>query len=183
MWGFPTIRHLILRCSISKSKNWILSFMQQLLQTTNLFRLLINITKKLKSMSESELVSKLLEASPTTTPNNDSEDMHIDILQVHDSVTNESDPTSIGFSCKEDACNSLPTIPIASDLLQVDLQPSLQTPPASSSNNPRDPHDLMWWREGINLDKTNLVLMGFSKGCVVLNQVSERKYFENVEEQ
>lgn len=130
-------------------------------------------------MSESELVSKLLEASPV--PTNDSEDMHIDILQVHDTVTNESDPASIGFSCKEDACNSLPTIPIASDLtpdlLQGDLQPSLQTPPCTtttpSSNNPRDPHDLMWWRENVNLDKTNLVLMGFSKGCVVLNQVSE----------
>lgn len=127
-------------------------------------------------MSESELVSKLLEASPTT--NNDSEDMHIDILQVHDSVSSESDATTIGFSCKEDACNSLPTIPIASDLTQGDLQPSLQTPPSTTtssplSNNPRDPHDLMWWRESINLDKSNLVLMGFSKGCVVLNQVSE----------
>ena len=131
-------------------------------------------------MSESELVSKLLEASPA--PTIESEDMHIDILQVHDNSTSESDPTNIGFSCKEDACNSLPTIPIASDLtpdlLQSDLQPSLQTPPSTtasspSSNNPRDPHDLMWWREGINLDKSNLVLMGFSKGCVVLNQVSD----------
>jgi Uncharacterised protein family UPF0565 len=130
-------------------------------------------------MSESELVSKLLEASPAI--NNDSEDMHIDILQVHDTVTNESDPTSIGFACKDDTCNTLPTIPIASDLtpdiLQGDLQPSLQTPPSTTvstpSNNPRDPHDLMWWREGINLDKANLVLMGFSKGCVVLNQVSK----------
>lgn len=128
-------------------------------------------------MSESELVSKLLEASPT--PSNDSEDMHIDIL-AHDTVNSDGDST-IGFSCKEDACNSLPTIPIASDLtpdlLQGDLQPTLQTPPsvaaAPLSNNPRDPHDLMWWRESINLDKANLVLMGFSKGCVVLNQVSE----------
>jgi hypothetical protein len=131
-------------------------------------------------MSESELVSKLLEASPVV--NNDSEDMHIDILQVHDTVTSESDPPTIGFGCKEDGCNSLPTIPIASDLtpelLQGDLQPSLQTPPSTtvsspSSNNPRDPHDLMWWRENVNLDKSNLVLMGFSKGCVVLNQVSK----------
>lgn len=126
-------------------------------------------------MSESELVSKLLEASPA--PSNDSEDMHIDILQVHDTVTSENDPTSLGFSCKEDACNSLPTIPIASDLtpdlLQGDLQPSLQTAAPTPSSNPRDPHDLMWWRESINLDKSNLVLMGFSKGCVVLNQVSE----------
>lgn len=132
-------------------------------------------------MSESELVSKLLEASPT--PCNDSEDMHIDILQVHDNINSDGDATNIGFSCKEDACNSLPTIPIATDLtpdlMQGDLQPTLKTPPSTttsspSSNNPRDPHDLMWWRESINLDKTNLILMGFSKGCVVLNQVSEK---------
>lgn len=138
-------------------------------------------------MSESELVSKLFEASPTPSTNNDSEDMHIDILQVHDSGTNENETTTIGFSCKEDSCNSLPTIPIASDLssdlLQSDLQPSLQTPPASTSNNPRDPHDLMWWREGINLDKTNLVLMGFSKGCVVLNQVSKHGNFQQKKQQ
>lgn len=141
-------------------------------------------------MSESELVSKLLEASPTSnntssSSSNDQEDMHIDILQVHDNATSDSDMPSVGFTCKEDACNSLPTIPIASDLtpdlLQSDLQSSLQTPPSTttpspSSNNPRDPHDLMWWRESINLDKANLVLMGFSKGCVVLNQVSWDEY-------
>lgn len=139
-------------------------------------RILINITKKLKTMSESELVSKLLEASPT--PSNDSEDMHIDIL-AHDNVTNENDPTTIGFSCKEDACNSLPTIPIASDLTPDLLQGDLQTPTSTTapplSNNPRDPHDLMWWRESVNLDKANLVLMGFSKGCVVLNQVRDKR--------
>ncbi|XP_033611441.1 UPF0565 protein C2orf69 homolog isoform X3 [Cryptotermes secundus] len=28
----------------------------------------------------------------------------------------------------------------------------------------------LWWREGLNLDKAHLVLIGFSKGCVVLNQ-------------
>lgn len=28
----------------------------------------------------------------------------------------------------------------------------------------------LWWRENLNLDKANLVLVGFSKGCVVLNQ-------------
>lgn len=28
----------------------------------------------------------------------------------------------------------------------------------------------IWWRED-NFDKTNLILIGFSKGCVVLNQV------------
>nr|CAD7430402.1 unnamed protein product [Timema monikensis] len=37
---------------------------------------------------------------------------------------------------------------------------------------PQDPEDSveLWWREGLNLDKANLVLLGFSKGCVVLNQ-------------
>ncbi|KAG8239598.1 hypothetical protein J437_LFUL017985 [Ladona fulva] len=28
----------------------------------------------------------------------------------------------------------------------------------------------LWWRENINLDKAELTLVGFSKGCVVLNQ-------------
>ncbi|XP_050320412.1 mitochondrial protein C2orf69 homolog isoform X3 [Bactrocera neohumeralis] len=28
----------------------------------------------------------------------------------------------------------------------------------------------LWWRENLNLDKAKLVLIGFSKGCVVLNQ-------------
>jgi Uncharacterised protein family UPF0565 len=87
----------------------------------------------------------------------------------------------MAFSCKEDNCNSLPAIPIASDitpdLLQSDLQTSIQTPPSTTTSsapvNPRDPHNLLWWRESINLDKANLTLMGFSKGCVVLNQVSE----------
>lgn len=126
--------------------------------------------------------------------NIETEDMHIDILQVHDNSTADIIDQS-AFTCKDDSCNTIPTIPIASDLtpdlLQSDLQPSLQTPPStttsssssstsssSSSGNSRDPHDLLWWRESINLDKANLTLMGFSKGCVVLNQVSEE--IENI---
>lgn len=106
--------------------------------------------------------------------------MHIDILQVHDSTTVESE-----FSCK-DECNSLPnSIPIASDLtpdlLQGDLQttPNTTTSSASSSSSPSSTsnhrEDLLWWRDSINLDKANLTLMGFSKGCVVLNQVRNMK--------
>ncbi|XP_060645521.1 mitochondrial protein C2orf69 homolog [Drosophila nasuta] len=41
-------------------------------------------------------------------------------------------------------------------------QPRPATP--TSDNNP------LWWRENLNLDKSKLVLIGFSKGCVVLNQ-------------
>lgn len=29
----------------------------------------------------------------------------------------------------------------------------------------------IWWREGLQLDRARLVLIGFSKGCVVLNQL------------
>lgn len=32
--------------------------------------------------------------------------------------------------------------------------------------------DPLWWRENLNLEKCKLILVGFSKGCVVLNQVS-----------
>nr|XP_017101998.2 UPF0565 protein C2orf69 homolog isoform X1 [Drosophila bipectinata] len=38
------------------------------------------------------------------------------------------------------------------------------TATVTSDSNP------LWWRENLNLDKSKLVLIGFSKGCVVLNQ-------------
>ncbi|XP_037713408.1 UPF0565 protein C2orf69 homolog isoform X3 [Drosophila subpulchrella] len=41
---------------------------------------------------------------------------------------------------------------------------STSTSTATSDSNP------LWWRENLNLDKSKLVLIGFSKGCVVLNQ-------------
>ncbi|CAG9807763.1 unnamed protein product [Chironomus riparius] len=132
----------------------------------HLEELLINITKKLKSMSDNELIQKL-QTIPNSQANVDSEDMHIDILQVHDNVTPDADQMS--FSCKEDSCNSLPTI--ASDLTPDFIPtPDLQTPPPTSTTAPSNPLDLLWWRDSINLDKANLTLMGFSKGCVVLNQ-------------
>lgn len=86
----------------------------------------------------------------------------------------------MGFS------NSIPpTIPIPADLtpdlLQADIQSSSLTAATTAVTtgndtvtvavNPRDPHDLLWWRDSINLDKAQLSLIGFSKGCVVLNQV------------
>lgn len=40
--------------------------------------------------------------------------------------------------------------------------------------------DILWWREGLNLDKANLALVGFSKGCVVLNQVSSSLFYSIV---
>ncbi len=146
-------------------------------------------------MPETELVSKLTEASPhlSSTNSESSEDMHIDILQVHDTVGVNDNDNAMGFS------NTMsPTIPIPADLtpdlLQADIQSSSLTASTTAtkettttttasaivttvteaipiSSNPRDPHDLLWWRDTINLDKAQLSLIGFSKGCVVLNQV------------
>ncbi|TMW52982.1 hypothetical protein DOY81_001930 [Sarcophaga bullata] len=43
------------------------------------------------------------------------------------------------------------------------LQPHQQT----SNQQQQNP---LWWRENLNLDKSKLIIIGFSKGCVVLNQ-------------
>ncbi|XP_050083761.1 mitochondrial protein C2orf69 homolog [Anopheles aquasalis] len=41
--------------------------------------------------------------------------------------------------------------------------------------------DLLWWRENLNLDKASLKLIGFSKGCVVLNQfIYEFHYYKTL---
>ncbi|CAK1543784.1 unnamed protein product [Leptosia nina] len=41
---------------------------------------------------------------------------------------------------------------------------------ASSGPSVEHKHDPLWWREGLSLDESKLSLVGFSKGCVVLNQ-------------
>ncbi|CAH0399007.1 unnamed protein product [Chilo suppressalis] len=53
---------------------------------------------------------------------------------------------------------------------------SLQQATAGGRSNGAQPEhkpesDLLWWREKLALDETRLTLVGFSKGCVVLNQV------------
>ncbi|XP_036324241.1 UPF0565 protein C2orf69 homolog isoform X2 [Rhagoletis pomonella] len=40
----------------------------------------------------------------------------------------------------------------------------------TQQQQPRLNSNPLWWRENLNLDKAKLVLIGFSKGCVVLNQ-------------
>ncbi|XP_050069052.1 mitochondrial protein C2orf69 homolog [Anopheles maculipalpis] len=41
--------------------------------------------------------------------------------------------------------------------------------------------ELLWWRENLNLDKASLKLIGFSKGCVVLNQfIYEFHYYKTL---
>uniref|UniRef100_A0A1B0CQM4 Potassium channel domain-containing protein n=2 Tax=Lutzomyia longipalpis TaxID=7200 RepID=A0A1B0CQM4_LUTLO len=114
--------------------------------------------------------SKASTATTSTVTSNSAgqdtgQDMDIDILQVQDTVNVESDSGIGGFSCKDNACNSIPRLPtdLSLDLLQAAEESvgSASVPNAS---------DLLWWRDSLNLDKAQLTLIAFSKGSVVLNQ-------------
>ncbi|XP_055708056.1 mitochondrial protein C2orf69 homolog isoform X2 [Phlebotomus papatasi] len=151
----------------------------------HLEKLLQNIPVRIRSIPESELISQMTafssstSATATTTSTatatsstvtsnaaaqDTGQDMDIDILQVQDTVNVESD-SGIGFTCKDNSCNSIPRLPtdLSLDLLQAaeESVDSIGVPNAS---------DLLWWREGLNLDKATLTLIAFSKGSVVLNQ-------------
>lgn len=118
----------------------------------HLEELLINLTKKLtKPVLEPDLLHKLIAAT-------------------------NSSLCETGLDGSQD---------MEVDVLQSDLQ-SNTTDSASSSvagtaASSADINDLLWWRESLNLDKANLALMGFSKGCVVLNQfIYEFHYYKTL---
>uniref|UniRef100_A0A182PPW1 Uncharacterized protein n=1 Tax=Anopheles epiroticus TaxID=199890 RepID=A0A182PPW1_9DIPT len=63
------------------------------------------------------------------------------------------------------------------DILQSNIYDSSGQEPAE----PDDLSELLWWRENLNLDKASLKLIGFSKGCVVLNQfIYEFHYYKTL---
>lgn len=55
--------------------------------------------------------------------------------------------------------NNSTSLRISSELMQTDEQQQ------------QSQSEILWWRDTLNFDKCNLALVGFSKGCVVLNQV------------
>uniref|UniRef100_A0A182U3S8 Uncharacterized protein n=1 Tax=Anopheles melas TaxID=34690 RepID=A0A182U3S8_9DIPT len=64
------------------------------------------------------------------------------------------------------------------------LQSNIYDGGAAGAEEPAEPDDLselLWWRENLNLDKASLKLIGFSKGCVVLNQfIYEFHYYKTL---
>lgn len=74
-------------------------------------------------------------------------------------TTNNVEHCNNSTNNSNDCAASQPTVPAQPQQLR-------NATPQQSDNNP------LWWRENLNLDKSKLVLIGFSKGCVVLNQVS-----------
>jgi len=68
-------------------------------------------------------------------------------MSLNSSAT-ESPESAMASTAAPDGCSSPPADTDPSDDMKVDL----------------------WWRDNLHLDRTNLSLVGFSKGCVVLNQ-------------
>lgn len=153
----------------------------------HLEELLNNLTKKLtKPVLEPDLLHKLIAATSsslcpgelertaatvaaaaaaatsgttagttTTTASSAATDMDVDVLQSDGHSTTSNNSTN-------NASTSSPSS-------------------SSSTSSTADINELLWWRESLNLDKANLALMGFSKGCVVLNQfIYEFHYYKTL---
>uniref|UniRef100_A0A182KA62 Uncharacterized protein n=1 Tax=Anopheles christyi TaxID=43041 RepID=A0A182KA62_9DIPT len=61
------------------------------------------------------------------------------------------------------------------------LQSNIYDNDGQATAEPDDLSELLWWRENLNLDKASLKLIGFSKGCVVLNQfIYEFHYYKTL---
>ncbi|XP_038111921.1 UPF0565 protein C2orf69 homolog [Culex quinquefasciatus] len=154
----------------------------------HLEELLNNLTKKLtKPVLEPDLLHKLIAATSsslcpgelertaatvaaaaaaatsgttagttTTTASSVVTDMDVDVLQSDGHSTTSNNSTN----------NASTSSPSSS---------------ASTNSSTADINELLWWRESLNLDKANLALMGFSKGCVVLNQfIYEFHYYKTL---
>ncbi|XP_055615528.1 mitochondrial protein C2orf69 homolog [Toxorhynchites rutilus septentrionalis] len=119
----------------------------------HLEELLINLTKKLtKPVLEPDLLHKLIAATNSSLCGTD-----LDANQDNESEAQNSSAGSNALSTSSSGIGD------------------------SNSTCAADINELLWWRESLNLDKANLALMGFSKGCVVLNQfIYEFHYYKTL---
>lgn len=176
------------------------------------FRLLQNLSHRLVSIPENDILLNsessrnennltIENNSKNSSGNTSNQDIDIDILQVQDNITVDTDGKLVS-SANSDSINnssynknqeSSETSVIQTEKSQnsesnnkneMMLTTSATTTTTSSNeveNNCGSPNQLLssiqktsplWWRQNLNLDKSKLILIGFSKGCVVLNQVS-----------
>lgn len=90
--------------------------------------------------------------------------MDIDILKENDTI-NDNDENS--YEDKDSERNTSAASKLSNEVRKNNIQ---QTEKCFA-----EPND-SWWRDYINIDKAKLSLIGFSKGCVVLNQVSALEF-------
>lgn len=127
-----------------------------------------------------------------TTSNN--QDIDIDILQVQDNITVDTDGKVVPSTNSDSINNSYNKVQESStepsviqtdnnspsSEQQIDKSELILSSSNEVENNCQSSNQLLplqktsplWWRQNLNLDKSKLILIGFSKGCVVLNQVS-----------
>ncbi|KAJ1529835.1 hypothetical protein ONE63_006574 [Megalurothrips usitatus] len=89
--------------------------------------------------------------------------MPVSQLKPHvqkDATKSSSEITSGGINV--DSCSS--------DMRQNDGLATDSKQPADLKQFDKE-QEKIWWREGLQLDRARLILIGFSKGCVVLNQI------------
>ncbi|CAD7083822.1 unnamed protein product [Hermetia illucens] len=138
----------------------------------HLEKLLQNISIRLKSLPDNEIVAQVASTSSASNsaPNNDgSQDMDIDILQVQDTVTVHAEDAMV-FPCREETNNVITSIHSNASATNDIIQNNIHFSSADCQNLQMNKNNHMWWKDNVNLDKSKLILIGFSKGCVVLNQ-------------
>ncbi|KAL5285228.1 C2orf69 family protein [Megaselia abdita] len=167
----------------------------------HLEKLLQNLSHRLISIPENDI---LLNQETTRNENNiennsknnssgntSNQDIDIDILQVQDNITVDTDgkvvpssnSDSINNSFKNQVQESTESSVIKTDNSQSSEQNNDKSEMILTSSNevenncqtsnqilPLQKTSPLWWRQNLNLDKSKLILIGFSKGCVVLNQ-------------
>jgi hypothetical protein len=136
-----------------------------------------------KAFSHKDIESAHLSAN--ISPSNSSMDMNSSGSEHHVTITRKSvmDTTEItdelnrqGGVIQLMAANNTNAVP--SVVVSSQCQSAIVFNPQSinQSDQSREKNDLtlcnaLWWYDDIALDKSKLMLIGFSKGCVVLNQL------------
>ncbi|XP_059054647.1 mitochondrial protein C2orf69 homolog [Achroia grisella] len=115
----------------------------------HLERLLQGVGNRLKAMPASEL----LEAVTSVSLPED-----IDIEDLHNAAVHHGEHSKSNGSTKTDAVQS------GAQATECEHKPDSMVEP-------------LWWRDNLALDESRLTLVGFSKGCVVLNQLIYEFHF------
>lgn len=112
--------------------------------------------------------NSLSTATPTTNTTTSKTTITSTDAQQTNNSTNNISPTNVNSTTTATSTNAPQSQVDAQDFNTVKNTNDChhQQHQSRQLNNP------LWWRENLNLDKSKLILIGFSKGCVVLNQVS-----------
>ncbi|EDS35322.1 conserved hypothetical protein [Culex quinquefasciatus] len=148
----------------------------------HLEELLNNLTKKLtKPVLEPDLLHKLIAATSSSLCPGELERTAATVAAAAAAATSGT-TASTTTTTASSAATDMDVDVLQSDGTTTSNNSTNNASTSSpSSSSTADINELLWWRESLNLDKANLALMGFSKGCVVLNQfIYEFHYYKTL---